>query len=354
MGDEEEGVYRAQPYLYPCVLQYGVLAAAAMATLHANLHLPNPANKAKGTTTRETSPAYPSSMLHINFYRSHRGLFIGLVVFAGMSISVILSFSYFTDTTDNTKQPLFIFLITDLTLQAILIFACTINWFQIRNLSFAAWRTIHPDCVALCVAYILSFLFLLLRVIPLLSAVTSGLITTETILATCAALLALMVGVLQTCFIVDAFHREATNRWLKKKLPGRGTSMFLLIVNLAVWVLRTVYVGEVSDSHSTIHMYTYGQVVWSVLVQALWPWLLLYHFQAAVCFTYIWTTVYRPETVARLSRRTSHMTTLSPTVETADMGTQVKVVELKQRIKSAKDPTGELMQQTILSPVSEV
>ena len=324
-----------------------------MAAFHSNLTPRVPLEADSGSQTPPRT--YPGTgLLEINFYRSHKGLLAGLVVFAAMCVSVILSYSYFDSEDKDEDKSLLIFLITDLSAQGILIIASVINWIQIRNLSFASQRPLHMDPATLIVSFIASFLFLLLRVVPLLTALAEGIDATESILDACSGLLALILGIIQTSFIVDAFHREATSRWVKKELPGRGTCMFLLIANLGVWMLRTVYISEVSGTDSQLHMYTYGQAVWTFMVQALWPWLLFYHFQATVCLAHIWTTIYRPQIVTRLSRQPSKAppSPVPPSVETADMGTQVKVIELKRKVKDEQHPNGEM--QTVLSPVSEV
>ena len=73
--------------------------------------------------------------------------------------------------------------------------------------------------------------------------------------------------------------------------PGRTMLTFLLIVNLAMWILKTFEL-ERAGNHP-IHKTHYSLLAWKVITRLSLPLIIFFRFHSTVCLAEIWTTAYK-------------------------------------------------------------
>ena len=88
------------------------------------------------------------------------------------------------------------------------------------------------------------------QVIALIDAVAAHNIETGALEAIkiLSSVLTIILLLVQTPFIFQALRRETTTKRLWRHKPGRGCVMFLLIANLAMWVLTSFNIKQVGLS----------------------------------------------------------------------------------------------------------
>lgn len=97
---------------------------------------------------------------------------------------------------------------------------------------------------------------------------------------------------LQTCFILDGLRRSSNTKELRKKKPGREMVTFLVISNVALWIMQTF---EVKSHGMQDNRYEfYGKELWTILGHMCLPLMMFYRFHASVCIGDIWKFSYEP------------------------------------------------------------
>ena len=104
------------PFLFPFVMEYSLLAVATMYSMYADVgvhatkssHVPKSRKDIKSRKEDKNRGDEQADMsinvqfTEINFHKSHRGLFLGLLLLAGVGISTVLYFVYIeSDSTSN-------------------------------------------------------------------------------------------------------------------------------------------------------------------------------------------------------------------------------------------------------------
>lgn len=101
-----------------------------------------------------------------------------------------------------------------------------------------------------------------------------------------------MQGILQTALLVDGLRRCSNTRKLRRTKPGREILMFLLIGNVAMWMIYT-FSYKSPDSLDERYKF-FGKELWSILGHISLPLIMFYRFHSSVCFSDIWDAAYKP------------------------------------------------------------
>ena len=367
---DDDILYRASPYLYPCILQYSILAMAAMYSLYADVGGSGVNDEPEKQEDVDTADSMRRGTLKqgelaaINFHKTHRGLFIGLIILAATFVSIILFFSYLANDSGSERTPLLIYYITDISVHVILILVVGVAWLHVRRLSFSLQNeSFQVDETLLMIAFIGALFYRLFKALAIYRALLDGVTETNVILSFCDILLGIAVNVFQTSFILEGFRRRSTTKNHLKLKPGRGSVTFLLVANLAAWALRMLQLKQTQVEGIYKERTIYGFLSWQLVLHIFVPLLIFYHFQASASLARIWTNAYRKETVKENLRR--HAEELeaarrkSRVVETPETDTPffypspiMRVIELRRRFRKrdAQDTDPE----TVWSPVSDV
>jgi hypothetical protein len=97
---------------------------------------------------------------------------------------------------------------------------------------------------------------------------------------------------LQTPFIIDGLRRCSNSRALRLSKPGRELVTFLVVCNVAMWIIETFEIKsqDVRDDRFNF----YGSVLWTMLSHMTLPLTMFYRFHSSVCLVDIWKSAYEP------------------------------------------------------------
>jgi len=252
----------------------------------------------------------------INFHRTHRGIFSGMLILSGSCVSIILFFSYLND--EDNDLPRRLYYTTGIVMLCLLGSAITTAWSKIRVLGFRRPEHFPLNVLILIVALIATLLFNLFRLMAVADQLYTGSAPRRStaLLLLFDCLLSMIQPVVQCGFIVDGLCRyTATNAELNSK-PGRGCMTFLLCGNVALWIFRTVQMKEI-NTEGAVGTGVYGTSAWQLIVHVLLPLLVYFHFHSAVCLASIWYSAYqlpRRNSVAVTSVLRQHSTVAQPSI----------------------------------------
>ena len=279
-------MYNATPYLFPFVVQYSLLALIALYSMYSDLDW-------RPQVPLPFMTAMQSPWTEINFHRTHRGIFFGMITLGGACVAIILFFAYLKDA-DNNDISLRLYHTTGIVMLCLLGAAITTAWAKIRALGFRRRKDFPLNCLILLGSLVAALLFSLFRIMAVadqLSAGTASRRSTATLLLF-ECLVSILQPVVQTGFIVDGMCRyTATDEELQSK-PGRGCITFLLCGNVAMWIFRTVQMKEI-ETEGVVGTQAYGIPAWEIIVHVLLPLLMYFHFHSTVCLASIWYSAYQ-------------------------------------------------------------
>ena len=289
------------PYLSPFVLEYSLIAVAAMAgmfhslNVRINTDLLSSLKKALQHTTSADHQPTQGDNQEAFFAKSHKGLYLGVLLLSGTIISIIIFFFNLVNR-DNFDQAVVVFYTSDIILHVALLVAVIGAIAQIRTLKVTFNRDNTIDDVLMMVSLSGQILLHVFILIASTSAFSEGLDdqnTTPIILAVVACLLNIIQGLAQTVFVMDGLQRCAKDRNQQQRKLGRGLTTFLIISNVALWIFKTFQVKELSLTD--IEQF-YGPIAWPVILNICLPLLLFYRFHSSVCLADIWVSAYKMET----------------------------------------------------------
>ena len=90
---------------------------------------------------------------------------------------------------------------------------------------------------------------------------------------------------------MEATRRKITKMEHFESKPGRGTITFLLILNLAMWIVNTFELKH-AENHP-IHRYYYAPLSWKLITRLSLPLLIFFRFHSSICLANLWSNIYR-------------------------------------------------------------
>ncbi|CAH8581799.1 unnamed protein product [Schistosoma mattheei] len=198
-------------------------------------------------------------------HRSHTGLFLGIMLLIGSIVCMVL---FIIRGRNGYKQfAAYIYQKSKLTLSTISLLACIIAIKQTNQLKFH--RLKHGE----------NFEYNLL---------TIGLIA---ILYIIKCTLEICQALIQFFFIVETSRRKVCCINQSRIKPGRSIIVFLLICNLALWLINTF---EVRSAETQLPLYRqyFGVRTWSVITYCFIPLIIFFRFHSTVCLAELWTKLY--------------------------------------------------------------
>lgn len=117
-------------------------------------------------------------------------------------------------------------------------------------------------------------------------------------------LMALVQTICQTIFVLDTTRRRCSSPREYRRKPGRQMVTFLLVSNMAMWIVNTL---EKSRARSRpILLEFYGDWPWTLIVHISMPLAIFYRFHSTICLFEIWKGCYKYKHVASDSSRAAH------------------------------------------------
>ena len=106
-------------------------------------------------------------------------------------------------------------------------------------------------------------------------------------------LLIIVQVLIQTPMIVDGLRRCSNSVHDQRLMKGRNAITFLIVGNLAVYIMETLLIRSYDYQSPKIDFY--GPDVWTVLSHMTLPICIFYRFHSAVALVDIWTSAYKSE-----------------------------------------------------------
>lgn len=261
-----------------CVIEYALICAAVMYIMWRNVGI-----------TAQKRTKYRKQNFQIDCSSSTRGLFMGLLFVVFTIVSMIIFFTKVQLQKDY--EALWVFHFTDCLLYIVSIFALGIAMFRIRTLYYMAHlnKGILLDDILLIVALVGQLMFCIFSIVALtkIDLISSMIV----VVSLCRMIEVLM----QTTFILTAQRLVAVTPQMQAEKPGRELITFLLLSNLAMFLINTFETQKAGSNQFTIDFY--GKSIWTVIVHSTVPLNIFYRFHSSVCFAEIWKSTYRVKDV---------------------------------------------------------
>ncbi|KAG5441351.1 Proton channel OtopLc [Clonorchis sinensis] len=273
------------PFLFPCAIEYSLIAGAMFYKMFQKVgHV-----RQESERLERIRQANNVSGHFAECHRSHKGLFIGLLLFMVTLVSMCLFFIFFTRL-DKRNTAITLYQCTELVLLGLSMLTCVFTMIRLRvlHLSNLSEEGAFDDNLLLVglVGMIFYDLFLL---VPALEAIPSGKIAAKLFAA--KALMEIAQSMVQVFFILEGSRRCAGSVAHVHNKPGRTLITFLLILNLAMWFVNTFEVKR-ADNHS-IHIDYYTGMAWKIITHISLPMIVFFRFHSTVCLSDIWANAYR-------------------------------------------------------------
>ncbi len=269
---------KASPYLFPCTIQYSLIAAAIVYKMYSNV----------GKIGRHVlSIEGTGSHTQRDCHKANKGLFLGLFITI-LTLVSISCFFVFEKRFDNTDIASMIFYITELSLLFISCMVVLLGFFKLQQLKFMQTDDMSIMAPLLIVALFgLCCMNTFLVVSSASTIMEFGLIG---ILSLGTALLAFLQAAVQSIFILDGLRRCAENDEQISRKPGRTLVTFLLLCNLSLWVVNTFEAKK--QETVSIHNQYFGYLPWSIITHLCIPLIIFFRFHSTVCLSEIWVSAY--------------------------------------------------------------
>ena len=93
-------------------------------------------------------------------------------------------------------------------------------------------------------------------------------------------------------FIVEGLQKYAANGEQRRRKPGRQALTFLVIVNVTMWMFKSLVVKSV---FMALAPEVIGEVASAIIFDISMPLVLLYRFHSSVCLADMWVAAYEHE-----------------------------------------------------------
>ncbi|GAB6024103.1 hypothetical protein CHUAL_008815 [Chamberlinius hualienensis] len=286
---------QAAPYLYPFTIEYSLLLVGVWFIVWYNigseeemesdgqpsgLHLMPRDQTEEGDGT--PAEFFSSNLvIHVDCHSANRGLFAGLFILLATVVSVIIFFVAMTND-DYIKTGIIINNVSDTVLMLLMIFSAAFAYRQTALLDINEHAVTFLDNFLLFIALPCFFLYAIFNVVASIAVNNPFNVV--------ISILCVIQVVIQTPFIVDGLRRCSNSYILRFKKPGREIITFLVVCNVAAWILETFEIKSYDAQSDRIEFY--GSFVWTLLSHVTLPLTLFYRFHSSVCLVDMWKVAY--------------------------------------------------------------
>ncbi|CAL4079786.1 unnamed protein product, partial [Meganyctiphanes norvegica] len=276
------------PYLYPFTIEFNILIVGLWIILWENIghterhtHIPS----VEVTYEEDNSKNFTSNLIiYVDCHSSNRGLFAGLLMTVATVVSIILFF-IFTASEANVEFGRLVNGYSEIILLTAMGFTCLAAFNSVRKLDVNSQHISSVDDILLYMCLPCIFLYAFLSMVP-------SLVNGETLFVMVSILQVTQV-ILQTALIADGLRRCSNTTYLQHKKPGREVVTFLVVANVAMWLLETFEIKSESGNHQKYDYY--GKELWTMLSHMTLPLALFYRFHSSVCLADMWKVSFEPE-----------------------------------------------------------
>nr|CAD7586180.1 unnamed protein product [Timema genevievae] len=262
-------VQNASPFLFPCTIEYSLICAVILYAMWKDL----------------SSRMRPSQQFSVDCASAHKGLFAGILVLVLTIISLIMFFVLVKEPDYGALAVLEVDIV-ELTLYLLTTLAVCACAYRIKELKYDTNRRFELDNTLLVMAQTGLYVYSLFSIIAGYFSTSEG--RPGIMLASLASFIQ---TTLQTMFILDAWWRRCTTAGQMRRRPGRQLVTFLLVTNMALWV-----VNRLENARAEFHpreLQFYGVWAWTIITHISMPLAIFYRFHSTVCLCEIWKSTYK-------------------------------------------------------------
>ncbi|XP_071527937.1 LOW QUALITY PROTEIN: uncharacterized protein [Panulirus ornatus] len=282
----------AQPYLFPFLVQYSLIAAAVTYIMWRNVgkeklrKLAHLGKSAMEDTATLDKRGVRKGHWKVDCRSASKGLFLGLLCLVG-GIVILIIFFVMKEQEDFKIKMFWICSGTQMIILGLAVVTTIIGFLQIPKLSISTSKPLDLDRLLLSSTIIGVYLF------AVFGMIVGGINYTDSeYLATfCVHAMLLLQVSLQDMLVAEASRRTCTSRYQMLTKPGRQVITFLLFANVTLWILDT-FMTHTSVSQQ-FQFGFYGVLAWGIISRISLPLLILYRFHSAVILVEIWKNTYR-------------------------------------------------------------
>eukprot|EP00090_Calanus_glacialis_P046669 TRINITY_DN9275_c0_g1_i2.p1 TRINITY_DN9275_c0_g1~~TRINITY_DN9275_c0_g1_i2.p1 ORF type:complete len:884 (-),score=100.29 TRINITY_DN9275_c0_g1_i2:461-2989(-) len=290
MGDI---VTKSAPYLYPFLIEFSLIGAAVLMVMWARIGK-NPRFWGDDDCDRVSVTSRKMiTYTRVDCVGASKGLFFGLLVLVSALICLILFF-VLIDHGELHVSQLAVFLadISHASIMILSVLAILLGFCRIRQMKFHGEDDSVLTDILLKVAACGVFAYATFSIIagclgdyrkpPNLVVMVTGIIS-------------IVQVILQLLFIQDVARRRIHSADQDRSKPGRQIVTFLLICNLAIWVIYTFEVQKVEESPVQIEFFGYQP--WVIIQKLALPLCIFFRFHSTVALAEIWKNTYKTKLI---------------------------------------------------------
>ncbi|PSN47583.1 hypothetical protein C0J52_17307 [Blattella germanica] len=280
-------VQDASPFLFPCTIEYSLICAVTLYEMWKHLKGPSPPTKPHECEF-QIPRNYSSTSLgklrmqhfSVDCHSSHKGMFMGILVLVMTIISLVL---FLVLNHDPQYKLLAVFEVSmcEMILYTTSFISVLICMIRIKVLSQ------ELDNGLLIMAQAGMYMYCTFSVIGFYygdNGEVPGGMATE--------IIGLIQTTAQTILVLDASSRRCTTKYDKKRKPGRQIVTFLIVSNMAMWMINTLEKGHAVFRPT--HLKFYGEWAWAVITHVSMPLAIFYRFHSTICLFEIWKSSFSP------------------------------------------------------------
>ncbi|XP_042873665.1 proton channel OtopLc-like isoform X1 [Penaeus japonicus] len=282
----------AQPYLFPFLVEYSLIAAAVTYIMWCNVgkeklkKLGHLGKASPGDSATLDKRGVRKGYWKVDCRSASKGLFLGLLCLVG-GIVILIMFFVMKNEDDFQDTMFWISNATQMIILGLAVISTIIGFLQIPKLSVSTSKPLDLDRLLLSTTILGVYLF------AVFGMIVGGINYTDSqSLATfCVHALLLVQVSLQGMLVAEASRRTCTSRYQMLTKPGRQVITFLLFANITLWILDTFMTHTRISQHFQFSFY--GTLAWGIISRISVPLLILYRFHSAVILVEIWKNTYR-------------------------------------------------------------
>ncbi|BHF84535.1 hypothetical protein SprV_0902768600 [Sparganum proliferum] len=273
-------------YLIPCGVEYSLIACAIFYKLFQRIGHDNGGED--HMSSHRIGDSAPDGRVYNECHRAHKGLFVGLLVF--MATLVALALFYILYNEHKLQSAVTLYQVTNVILLAIGIITVFLALLRFRLLTLRKLSETNAFDDNLLLVGLLGMLFydMFLLVPAFASRESKGM---AAYLFVTKAALEIVQALMQVFLILEASRRCVKSQAHALNKPGRTLLTFLLVLNLAMWVVNTFELKHAENHH--IHKKYYTGIAWKIITHLSLPLLIFFRFHSTVCLADIWSNAYK-------------------------------------------------------------
>uniref|UniRef100_A0A182IXH6 Uncharacterized protein n=1 Tax=Anopheles atroparvus TaxID=41427 RepID=A0A182IXH6_ANOAO len=292
-------VHNAAPFLFPCTIEYSLICALTLYELWSALNRNSDPSQRKSAPERPDRgvTGRPANRFSIDCSSAQRGMFGGIVTLV-MTFIVLIMYFVLRRERDLQAAATLEIVLYELVLYSATLAAVAAAMLKMRDLRVitlrggrgaATPRATPPlplDCHLLLVTQTGIYIYGVFSIIGTFH--THGRLLHFAVIS---EVLALAQTSLQTLFVLSSWWRRCKGARQNRTKPGRELITFLLVANLAAWMVNALV--KSNASFRPLIMGFYGVGAWSIIAHVSMPLAIFYRFHSTICLFEIWKNSYK-------------------------------------------------------------